>query len=127
MDGSVTCLSALAFPQLGRPIDVGEAETAAQAWQKVCNLQRTDEVIRFIKVISGGIFLERGDYFVAVAASCGRWRVEGRESRRADTRVDARCNFEPQGMLDRPGWVSRVKGDPLKNIRGRKNGFFTLL
>jgi hypothetical protein len=31
--------------------------------------------------------LDRGDYFVAVAASCGRWRVEGRESRRADTRA----------------------------------------
>ena len=86
MDGSVTCLSALAFPNWDAPIDVGEAETAAQAWQKLCNLQRSDEVIRFIKVISGGTSLERGDYFVAVAASCGRWRVEGRESRRADTR-----------------------------------------
>ena len=33
MDGSVTCLSALAFPQLGRPNRFGEAETAAQARQ----------------------------------------------------------------------------------------------
>ena len=39
-----------------------------------------------VPVISGGTFLDRGAYFVAVAASCGRWRVEGRESRRADTR-----------------------------------------
>ena len=45
----MTCLSALAFPQLGRPNRFGEAETAAQAWQKVCNLQRSDEVIRFIR------------------------------------------------------------------------------
>ena len=84
MDGSVTFLSV--SPNWDAPIDVGEAETAAQAWQKLCNLQRSDEVIRFIKVISGGTSLEREDYFVAVAASCGRWRVEGRESRRADTR-----------------------------------------
>ena len=73
-------------PNWDAPIDVGEAETAAQDWQEVCNLQRSDEVIRFIKIISGGTSLDRGDYFVAVAASCGRWRVEGRESRRADTR-----------------------------------------
>jgi hypothetical protein len=34
MDGDVTCLSALAFPPIGgAPIDVGEAESAAQAWQ----------------------------------------------------------------------------------------------
>src|SRR6516165_6552844 len=84
MDGSVTFLSV--SPNWDAPIDVGEAETAAQAWQKVCNLQRSDEVIRFIKIISGGTSLDRGDYFVAVAASCGLWRVEGRESRRADTR-----------------------------------------
>ena len=36
-------------PNWDAPIDVGEAETAAQAWQKVCNLQRSDEVIRFIR------------------------------------------------------------------------------
>src|SRR5262245_40538754 len=47
-------------------------------------------------VISGGTFLDRGDYFVAVAASCGRWRVESRESRRADTRFSGAdiCNRE---------------------------------
>jgi hypothetical protein len=33
-------------------------------------------------VISGGTFLDRREYLVA-----GLWRVEGRESRRADTRV----------------------------------------
>ena len=37
------------FPNWDAPIDVGEAETAAQAWQKVCNLQRSDEVIGFIR------------------------------------------------------------------------------
>ena len=47
MDGSVTFLSV--SPNWDAPIDVGEAETAAQAWQKVCNLQRSDEVIRFIR------------------------------------------------------------------------------
>ena len=41
----------------------------------------------YAPVISAGTFLDRGDYFVAVAASYGRWRVDGRESRRADTRV----------------------------------------
>ena len=39
MDGSVTCDSALAFPPIGSPQSIG-----AQAWQKVCNLQRSDEV-----------------------------------------------------------------------------------
>ena len=37
----------IGFPNWDAPIDVGEAE--AQAWQKVCNLQRGDEVIRFIR------------------------------------------------------------------------------
>jgi hypothetical protein len=59
MDGSVTCLSALAFPQLGRPHRFGEAETAAQAWQKVCNLQRSDEVIRFIRAPNDRILTMR--------------------------------------------------------------------
>jgi hypothetical protein len=36
-------------PNRDAPIDVGEAEAAALAWQKVCNLQRSDEVIRFIR------------------------------------------------------------------------------
>jgi hypothetical protein len=35
-------------PNWDAPIDVGEEEAAAQAWQKVCNLQRSDEVIRTI-------------------------------------------------------------------------------
>ena len=37
------------------PIDVGEAETAAQAWHEVCNLQHSDEVIRFIRAPDGRI------------------------------------------------------------------------
>jgi hypothetical protein len=36
-------------PNWHAPIDVGKAQTAAQAWQKVCNPQRSDEVIRFIR------------------------------------------------------------------------------
>ena len=55
----MTCLSALAFPQLGRPNRFGEAETAAQAWQKVCNLQRSGEVIRFIRASDGRILAKR--------------------------------------------------------------------
>ena len=40
------------FPDRDTPIDVGEAETAAQAWQKVCNLPRSDEVIRSRRTIA---------------------------------------------------------------------------
>jgi hypothetical protein len=40
-------------------IDVGEAEIAAQAWQEVCNLQRSDEVIRFIRAPDGRILTMR--------------------------------------------------------------------
>jgi hypothetical protein len=41
------------------PIDVDEAETAAQAWQEVCNLERSDEVIRFIRAPDGRILTMR--------------------------------------------------------------------
>ena len=87
MDGSVTFLSV--SPNWDAPIDVGEAETAAQAWQKVCNLQR-NEVIRFIKIISEGSSLDRGDYFVAVVASCGLWRVEGKVGARISSKQERR-------------------------------------
>jgi hypothetical protein len=40
MDGSLTCLAALAF---------SEADIAAQAWEEACSLQRSDEAIRFIR------------------------------------------------------------------------------
>jgi hypothetical protein len=37
-----------------------------------------------VPVVSGGTFLSGGETFVAIADSCGRWRVDDRESRRAD-------------------------------------------
>jgi hypothetical protein len=54
-------------------------------------------------IISWGTFLDRGDYFVAVAASCGRWRVEDRESRYARIRAYA----EMADRRDRGIWRVR--------------------
>ena len=46
-------------PNWDAPIDVGEAESAAQAWQEVCNLQPSDEVIRFVRAPDGRILTMR--------------------------------------------------------------------
>jgi hypothetical protein len=46
-------------PNWDAPIGVGEAATAAQAWQEVCNLQRSGEVIRFIRASDGRILTMR--------------------------------------------------------------------